>query len=51
VAKLVQKLSSQRYIEIDYRLIRGADHFFGNCLDQLTGHVEEYVSKALAAAA
>src|SRR5258708_24546269 len=36
VAKLVQKLSNQRDIHIDYNLIKGATHFFQEHLDQVT---------------
>ena len=35
VAKLVQKLSNQRDIKIDYKIIKGANHFFNEHLDQL----------------
>ncbi|MEN8196925.1 MAG: alpha/beta hydrolase [Pseudomonadota bacterium] len=48
VAKLVQKLSSQRGITIDYRIIEGADHFFGGQMDELIGHVSNYMDAALA---
>ncbi len=47
VSKLVDKLRTQRGIEIDYRLIPGADHFFNQQLDEINGHVEEYLTKAL----
>jgi hypothetical protein len=43
VEKLVKKLSSQKGIEIDYRIIPGADHFFTEHLDQLVAHVENYL--------
>jgi alpha/beta superfamily hydrolase len=42
--KLVNKLSHQRDIKIDYRIIPGADHFFQNHLDQLTAHAESYIT-------
>jgi alpha/beta superfamily hydrolase len=46
VQKLVDKLNSQRNLEIDYRLIPGADHFFGNQLDVLTKHIDDYLEAA-----
>ena len=49
VAKLVDKLSQQRGITIDYRVIPGANHFFTEQMDELNGHVDDYLSKALAA--
>jgi alpha/beta superfamily hydrolase len=48
VKKLVDKLSAQRGITIDYRLLPGADHFFEEQLDDMVGQVEDYVDEALA---
>ncbi|MBV9523394.1 MAG: alpha/beta hydrolase [Alphaproteobacteria bacterium] len=45
--KLVNKLSHQRDIKIDYRIISGADHFFQNHLDQLAAHAETYIAANL----
>jgi hypothetical protein len=42
--KLVNKLSHQRDIKIDYRIVKGADHFFQNHMDVLTQHVEGYIA-------
>jgi hypothetical protein len=42
--KLVTKLSHQREIKIDYRIVKGADHFFQNHLEELTTHVEGYIA-------
>jgi len=47
VEKLVQKLSAQRDIDIDYRIVKGANHFFTNQLDELASHVEDYLGKSL----
>lgn len=47
VAKLVNKLNSQRGIKIDYRIIPKASHFFTNHLDTLVDHVEDYLDLAL----
>ncbi|HVO01008.1 MAG TPA: alpha/beta hydrolase [Candidatus Cybelea sp.] len=51
VAKLVQKLSHQRGIKIDYRVIPGATHFFNEHLDQLAGTVDQYLVNAIPEAA
>ena len=50
VKKLVDKLSSQRGIVIDYKVIKGANHFFGSQIDELSGIVGDYMDKALASA-
>ena len=47
VAKLVEKLSTQKGIEIDYRVIEGSNHFFHNKLEELIGHTNSYLDKAL----
>ena len=51
VTKLVQKLSHQRGIKIDYRVIPGATHFFNEHLDQLAGTVDQYLVNAIPEAA
>ena len=43
VAKLVNKLSHQRGIKIDYRVVPGASHFFTEHLDQLATTVDSYL--------
>lgn len=48
VGKLVAKLSNQRDIEIDHRVIKGANHFFADKLDKLEAHVESYLTAAMA---
>lgn len=47
VQKLTTRLSAQRGLHIDYRIIEGADHFFGNELGELSAHVKEYLDAAL----
>ncbi|MCL2469980.1 MAG: alpha/beta hydrolase [Alphaproteobacteria bacterium] len=47
VSKLITKLSHQRGIHLDYRVIPQAGHFFTHELDQLASHVEDYLDKAL----
>ena len=49
VKKLVDKLSTQRGIKIDYRIIKGANHFFGKHMDEMSGIVGDYMDKAMAA--
>ncbi len=47
VSKLVTKLSHQRGIHLDYRVIPEAGHFFTQQLDELATHVEDYLDNAL----
>jgi len=51
VQKLANRLSNQRDIRIDYRKIQGAGHFFEDEIEPLTGLVEAYLRKAMAASA
>jgi alpha/beta superfamily hydrolase len=46
VRKLVEKLSNQRDIQIDYRVIAGANHFFVDQIETLAGNVEDYIRAA-----
>lgn len=43
VGKLVHKLSNQRDIQIDYRIVPGANHFFHDRLDQLTAELDDFI--------
>ncbi len=45
VAELAEHLSNQRGVTIDYRVIEGADHFFNEHLDVLTGHIDDYLDE------
>ena len=47
VDKLVEKLSAQKNIEIDYRTVDKCDHYFSEHLEKLIGHVENYLDKRL----
>ncbi len=47
VGKLAQKLSAQRGITIEHRVIRGANHFFNEHMDTLVGHVDGYLAASL----
>ncbi len=49
VNKLVEKLRSQRNLEIDYRTIAGANHFFHDRLDELDKILDDYLTKAVVA--
>ncbi len=49
VAKLANKLTNQRGIEIDYRVVPGADHLFSNKLEQLIKNVDGYLGNSLEA--
>ena len=51
VGKLIQKLSHQRGIKIDYKVVAGATHFFNEHLDQLAGAVDDYLETAIPEAA
>ncbi|MBV8535460.1 MAG: alpha/beta hydrolase [Alphaproteobacteria bacterium] len=48
VKKLADKLGKQRDIEVDFRVIKGANHFFTDRMDKLDTVVEEYVETAMA---
>ncbi len=45
VNKLAAKLSSQKNIKIDYKVVPGADHFFRNNLDQFVTACDAYLGE------
>jgi hypothetical protein len=47
VAKLVQRLQNQRQIEVDYRVIKGANHFFEDKIDVLQSTMSNYMQRAM----
>lgn len=47
VQKLSERLSAQRGLHIDYRVIPDGDHFFTNQMPELIGHVHDYLTPAL----
>ncbi len=47
IEKLVQKLSAQKNILVDYTKIKGANHFYDKHLDQLSEHVSSYLSEQM----
>ena len=51
VAKLAQKLGSQRNITIDYRTLPDADHFYSAHVEPLAETIEDYLGTALEAQA
>jgi hypothetical protein len=46
VAKLVEKLKAQKGIEIDYRVVPNANHFFHEKTDEMVAHVHDHMNKA-----
>ena len=48
VDKLAQKVSSQKNITIDYRVVEGGDHFFADHMGILNAHIDDYLNKSLA---
>ena len=47
IVRLVEKLQLQRNIEIDYKSISGANHFFENKTDKLINQVNKYLDSRL----
>ncbi len=45
VDKLVNKLSNQKDISIDYRVIEGANHYFSDHTATLINHVDNYLAQ------
>ena len=48
VGKLAEKISKQRGLVIDYRVVPGANHFFQDQQDVVSSHVTGYLEKAMA---
>ncbi len=48
VDKLVNKLSSQKNILVDYLKIKGANHFFESHIPELSKHVSDYLGRQVA---
>lgn len=48
VEKLAKKLASQKNVFVDYRLINGADHFYGERMPELMSIVDSYLDRVLA---
>ena len=43
VHELAQRLSKQKNIDVDYRMIPGADHFFRDKIDILNSEIDDYL--------
>jgi len=50
VSKLVTKLAHQRDINVDQRLVPGANHYFHGRMAELVGHIDSYLDAALSPA-
>jgi alpha/beta superfamily hydrolase len=42
--KLAEKLGKQKDITVDYRVIKGANHFFTDRLDKLAAATSDYIA-------
>jgi alpha/beta superfamily hydrolase len=47
VQKLTEKLGRQKDIVIDYRVIKGANHFFTDRLDKLAASASDYLAASV----
>ena len=47
ILRLVEKLQTQRNINIDYKNIAGANHFFENKTEKLINEVSKYLDSRL----
>jgi alpha/beta superfamily hydrolase len=47
VSRFAGKLSSQKNIQISYRVLPGANHFFSNCLEQMGEALDGYIGDGL----
>lgn len=46
VDKLVEKLHAQKGIEIDHRIVKGANHFFHDKVDDMIANMHDHMNKA-----
>lgn len=46
VDELVERIQVQKGIEIDHRVIHGANHFFHGCTEDLAVHIHDHLNKA-----
>lgn len=44
---LISKITRQKGVDVDYRLIEGANHFFDSKTDELMTHAHEYIDSIL----
>lgn len=45
VAQFSKKLGAQKSINVDYRVVRGADHFFRDKLDEMNTACDDYINE------
>lgn len=45
--KLAAKLQAQKTIEVEYKTVDGANHFFGNHVEQMVALVDDYVGRSM----
>ncbi|MCF8481421.1 MAG: alpha/beta hydrolase [Rhodospirillum sp.] len=50
VAKLATKLAQQKNITVDFKVLQGANHYFGDHLPQLAREVDRYLARAVGTA-
>ena len=48
VRKLVDKLNTQKNVQVDYRVFEGADHVFASHAEQVSEAVEDFCGKTIA---
>ena len=46
--KLVDKLNTQKNVQVDYRIMVGADHVMANHAETVAAHLEDHVTKTMA---
>ena len=51
VAALAHRLAHQRHIQVDYKVIRGATHFFHDKMEEMGKAIDTYLNKTMAARA
>lgn len=51
VEKLVAKMSAQKNITIDFKVVKNGDHFFQDHLPVLCGYIDDYLDEAITMAA
>jgi len=47
VARLVEKIRTQKYAKLDYRVFEGADHYYRTSLDELQVAMDGYIKERL----
>lgn len=47
VSQLVEKLRAQKGLHIDYDVIHGADHYYRSAMEEMVGHVDDYIARKM----